>query len=120
MALKKSYPRLDLSALNFKMLRLSKKAKQARIEILRRISLSMAVFSFTLLGCTFGIEQGRNPSKKNLLFALLLTLLVLMSYLLGKGLKKSPTIATFAYILPHPFIWFCSILHLNRISRGRI
>lgn len=119
-ALKKSYPRLDLNALNFKMLCLSKKAKQARIEILRRLSLSLAVFSFTLLGCTFGIEEGRNPSKKNLFFALLLTLLVLMSYLLGKGLKNSPTLATLAYILPHPFIWACSTFHLHRISKGHI
>ncbi len=120
-ALKKKRPHLDISSLNLKMLRLCKKTKQARIEILRRITLSLAAFSFTLLGCTFGIEEGRNPSKrKNLLFALLLTLSVLISYLLGRGLKNFPLISTLAFLLPHPFIWFCSILHLYRISRGRI
>ncbi len=119
-ALKKNRPRLDVNALNFKMLRLSKKEKPARIEMLRRISLSMAVFSFTFLGCAFGIEGGRNPTKKNLLFALLLTLSVLMSYLMGKELKNYPLLAILAFILPHPFIWFCSTLHLYRISRGRV
>lgn len=118
-ALKKNRPHFDLNALNLRMLRLTHKAKQARIEILRRITLSLAAFSFTLLGCTFGIEQGRNPSKRNLFYALLLTLSVLLSYLLGKELKSLPFLATLAFLLPHPFIWGCSILHLHRISKGK-
>lgn len=118
-ALKKNRPRLDINALNLKMLTLTDKAKIAYIEILRRLSLSLAVFSFTLLGCAFGIEEGRNPSKKNLLFAMLLTLSVLMSYLLGKDLKNFPFLALLAFLLPHPFIWASSTLHFYRISRGR-
>lgn len=119
-ALKRNRSRLDINAVSFKALRLGKKPKPAQIEMLRRISLSLAAFSFTFLGCTFGIEEGRTPSKKNLLFALLLTLSVLMSYLLGKELKNSPLLATIAFLIPHPFIWFCSTLHLIRIARGRI
>lgn len=119
-ALKKDRPRLDLNALGLSMLRFSKKTSQAQIEILRRISLSLAAFSFTLLGCTFGIEEGRRPSKKNLIFALLLTLSVLMSYLLAKELKESLLLATAAFLLPHPFIWLCSTIHLYRISGGRV
>ena len=115
--LKKNRPRLDLNALGFKMLYVSKDGNQAQIEIFRRISLSLAVFSFTFLGCTFGIE-GRG--KKNLLFALLLTLSVLMSYLLGKELKNSLPLAALALFAPHPFIWFCSGLHLYRLSRGQV
>lgn len=123
-ALKKNRPRLDMNGLDLKMLRIrsqenGKKAKPARVEILRRISLSMATFSFTLLGCAFGIEEGRNPSRKNLFFALLLTLTVLMSYLFGKGLKEHLTIGAIAFLSPHPFIWFCSYLRLRSISRGR-
>lgn len=119
-ALKKNRPRLDVNALNLKMLRLAKKPKPAQIEMLRRITLSLAAFSFTLLGCTFGIEEGRNPKRKNLFFALLLTLSVLMSFLLGKELKETPVLATFAFLLPHPFIWLCSMLHLHKIAKGRI
>ncbi len=117
-ALKKNRPRLDINALSLKMLRLHAKPKQAHIEILRRLSLSLAVFSFTLLGCTFGIEQGRTPTKKNGIFALLLTLTVLMSYLLGKELKETPLLAELAFLLPHPFIWLSSSIHLFRIAKG--
>jgi lipopolysaccharide export system permease protein len=116
-ALKKNRPRLHINGLDLKMLRItaqenSKKANNASIEILRRISLSLAAFTFTLLGCTFGIEGGRVPSKKNLLFALLLTLAVLVSYLLGKGLSG------YLILGAHPFIWLCSWLRLHRISKG--
>ena len=90
-ALKKSRPRLQASALGLAQLRyqLQEKttlAKAARIEILRRISLSLAVFSFTFLGYAFGLEQGRNPSRRGLLYALCLTLAILVSYLFGKTL----------------------------------
>jgi lipopolysaccharide export system permease protein len=56
--LKKNRPHLDMSALNLKMLNIKKleKGKQAlsaHVEILRRISLALAVFSFTLLGVAF-------------------------------------------------------------------
>lgn len=119
-ALKKNRPRLDINALSFKMLRLSDKKKPALIELLRRVSLSLSVFSFTLLGCAFGIEEARSPTKKSLLFAFLLTLSVLLSYLLGKELKDFPWLATVAFLLPHPFIWACSLIHLQNISRGRI
>jgi len=119
-ALKRNRPHLDANALGFKMLRLSAKESSALAEMLRRISLSLAVFSFTLLGCAFGIEEGRTPSKKNLLFALLLTLTVLLSYLLAKELKEFPLLSIGAFLLPHPFIWLCSTLHLYRIARGRI
>lgn len=119
-SLKKNRPRIDVNALSFNMLRISKKEKPALIECLRRISLSLAVFSFTFLGCAFGIEEGRNPSKKNLFLALVLTLTVLMSYLLGKELKNHPHLAILAFTLPHPFIWGCSALHLYRMARGRV
>lgn len=118
-ALKKNRPRLDISALSSKMLKIWKKPKAALIESLRRISLSLAVFSFTLLGCTFGIDHRRKPIRKNLIFALLLTLSVLVSYLLGKELKHFPLLAISAFLLPHPFIWVCSSIHLYRISKGR-
>jgi lipopolysaccharide export system permease protein len=124
-ALKRNRPRLDVNGLDFKMLQIraqenSKRARLANIEMLRRLSLSLAAFSFTFLGCAFGIEEGRNPSRKNLLLALLLTLTVLMSYFLGKGLKQHLFLATLAFLLPHPFIWFCSYFRLHRISRGHL
>ena len=123
-ALKKNRPRLEANALGLRMLRLrnqegGKLACRAFVEILRRVTLSLAVFSFTLLGCAFGIEQGRSPSKKNLLIALGFTLTVLVSYLLGKELKNFPPIAAaLAFLLPHPLIWTASAIKLRRVARG--
>jgi lipopolysaccharide export system permease protein len=123
-ALKKNRPRLESNALGLRMLRLrmkesGKQAQGALVEILRRLTLSLAVFSFTLLGCAFGIEQGRNPSKTNLLIALGFTLTVLISYLLGKELKAFPPIAAMiAFLLPHPIIWIASSIQLHRAARG--
>ncbi|HSX26264.1 MAG TPA: LptF/LptG family permease [Chlamydiales bacterium] len=122
-ALKKNRPRLDPNALNLRMLQIrvadgGKLAKSARVEILRRISLSIAVFTLTLLGCVFGIEEERNPSKKGMFIALVLTLLILISYLMGKELKGYPLIAIVAFLLPHAILWTVSLLKIQRISRG--
>lgn len=125
-ALKKNRPHLEANALSLRMLRIrnaiekSKLANSARVEILRRVSLSLAVFSFSFLGCAFGIEQGRNPSKKSLMTALGLTLAVLVSYFLGKGLKSYPLLAVLAFLLPHPFIWTTCGIRLHRIAKGTI
>lgn len=123
-SLKKNRPRLDASSLEFPMLRLQsmqkgKAAKKAFVEMLRRITLSLATFSFTLLGCCFGIESGRNLSKKNLFQALSLALLLMMSYLFGKECKGSPLAAFAIFALPHPLIWVASALKIKRIERGR-
>lgn len=121
--LKKNRPRFEANSLGMRMLRLrsdegGKKGIAAEIEILRRISLSLSVFSFTLLGCAFGIEPGRNPSKKGLFIALGLSLFVFMSYLLGKELKKHLEMAFFILLLPHPLIWIASFWRIKRVSRG--
>jgi len=119
-AMKKNRPRIEKGALGLKMLRLKalegkKSAQSAHIEIFRRLSLSLSVFTFTLLGCAFGIEEGRIASKKNLSSALLLTLAALVSFLLGKELKH---FAIFAFLLPHLLIWLASVAKLRNISRG--
>jgi lipopolysaccharide export system permease protein len=121
--LKKNKPRLDVNALDLKMLRLraqatNKQALGAYVEILRRTTLALAAFSFTFLGAVFGYEQNRSASKKGLIIALLLVVAVLSSYLLGKGLKAQPWIATLAFLLPHPLIWGISLWRLRQISQG--
>jgi lipopolysaccharide export system permease protein len=121
--LKKNRPHLDVPSLSLKMLKMralesKKKALASHVEILRRITLALATFSFTFLGAAFGYEQTRNPSKKGLFIALFLALTVLMSYLLGKELKSHPLMAIFAFLAPHPLIWIGSSLQLRQISRG--
>lgn len=112
--MKKYRPRLDPASLELPMLRLQFQEKgeiekKSFVDILRRVTLSCAVFTFTLLGCTYGIEQGRNPSRKNLFKALGLALGLMMSYLLGKEFKDAPLTALAIFLLPHPFLWTLSL-----------
>ncbi|HSX13608.1 MAG TPA: LptF/LptG family permease [Chlamydiales bacterium] len=106
-SIKKNRPSLETSSLEIPLLRIHGK-KKAIGEILRRISLSLAVFSFTILGCCYGIEEGRSLSKKNLLIAVTLCLAVMISYLLGKELK-TPWLTFVIFFFPHPILWFASI-----------
>jgi len=122
-ALKKNRPRIDSPSLSHRMLlhRLQEKPKLKRsafVEILRRISLSVSVFSFTFLGCAFGIEQGRSPKKRSLLYGLLLTFAILASYFLGKSFKKDPILGAVVFALPHVAAWIASTCRLVRLSRG--
>ncbi len=116
--LKKHRPRLDPASLELPMLRLhgqekAKIAKKSFVDILRRITLSCAVFTFTLLGCAYGIGHVRNPSRKNLFKALGLALGLMMSYLLGKEFKGAPLTALAIFLLPHPLLWTLSIRKVN-------
>jgi len=122
-SLKKKRPPLDAGGLEFSMLRLrsmekGSKGRKAFIEMGRRSSLSLAMFSFTLLGAAFSIQPGRTVRRKHLWIAMSLASLLMLSYLLGKEFKKSPYLALFIFILPHPLIWGSSIVQLYRVEKG--
>ncbi len=122
-ALKKNRPRVDPNGLSLKMLYLrslepGKHARAARVEILRRCSLSLSVFTFTLLGCAFGVQESRTPSKKGLFIAFLLAVMVLMSYLGLKELKTHPPLVLSAAFFPHFLIVFLSLYRLMSLARG--
>jgi len=123
-ALNKNQPRLEPNALSLRMLRIrtlesGKHGCRARIEILRRSSLSLAVFSFALLGCAFGMQQSRVPSRKGLAATLLLTLPVLTAYLGLKGIKFHFTAALLLSLLPHLAIAAASLFRIVSIARGK-
>lgn len=116
--LKKKSSKLDVGALSFKMLFFYPKKSLSFIEALKRISLSISSFTFTLLGAAFAIEQGRSHSKKKLLTLLFLALFVLASHLLGKEFKHQLLLAASFFIFPHLIVWFSSFTHLKKISEG--
>ena len=122
-ALKKNRPRLEANALSLRMLRLrahesGKHALGASCEILRRTSLALAVFTFTLLGIAFGMQTSRTPSKKWLLIALFLTIPVLMGYLGLKAIKTHPLLVFFTASFPHLLIVASSLFRLFSVARG--
>ncbi|HSX12350.1 MAG TPA: LptF/LptG family permease, partial [Rhabdochlamydiaceae bacterium] len=124
LALKKHRPLLDPGSMSLWMLQMrakesGKKGRAAEIEILRRMSLVIAVFSFTLLGAAFGITSGRCQSKKGLFIVLFLSLLVLMTYLGLKVIKKDFTICLIGMLIPHGIILLVSIRKLFSIAKGK-
>jgi lipopolysaccharide export system permease protein len=113
--LQKNRHKIDNSGFSLKMLRVR---AGSFAEILRRISLSLSAVSLTLLGCLFGIAQGRTPSRRPLLFACFLTLLLLDSFFLGKMVRHNPLLAALSYFLPHLLIWAACLYRGRSIARG--
>lgn len=123
--LKKRRPCFDAGSLNIPMLRLmgqesNKKATRSQIEIIRRCALSLTVFTFTFAGCVFGIENGRNPSKKRLAYMMSILLFVIISYLLGKEFKSHTQIASLILFIPHTIAWAVSYFRVQGIMQGKI
>jgi lipopolysaccharide export system permease protein len=122
-SLKRKRPKLDVSGLEFSLLKVcalekGKLSKKAKVEMARRISLSLALFSFTLLGAAFSVQVGRTASKKRLATALSLALLLMISYLFGKECKTNLSLALSILFAPHLLIWIASFRQLFRINRG--
>ncbi|NGX28500.1 MAG: hypothetical protein K940chlam1_00681 [Candidatus Anoxychlamydiales bacterium] len=116
---------MNISSMPIKMLLIQAKQKvnkkrfdRADMEIARRVSFALAALSFTLIGISFGISISRLTSKKNILRVFSLSLLVLLSFTVGKALKKHPFFAIAAYILPHIIVITLTILKLKKVSRG--
>jgi lipopolysaccharide export system permease protein len=121
--MKKKPKNNSVSSLSFRLLQESiaspnQAIEESLSEIFRRISFSLAVFSLTLLGAIFGIDQGRTPSKKNLVFLLALTLTALASYLLGKSFRHAPLLSACVYCFPHLLIWISCYFQARRITKG--
>ncbi len=74
------------------------KEKKYRIlsEIMKRFSIALAVFTFTVLGTTCGITIGRRKQYKPLCFAIALTTLFLLSFFFAKEVDTHFWMATFS------------------------
>lgn len=91
---------------------------QCYSEILRRVSLSFAAFSFTLLGCSFGVGISRTHSNRGLFMILGLAALFLVAYFIATGLADQGITAGLLYTLPHLLIIVASIFALKKASAG--
>lgn len=88
------------------------------IEIVRRFSGALSVFSLTLLGCAFGIHVGRRESSKGIAVVILLSTLYLISYFVAKGMDHHIEAAIALYTIPHILIWMASTFAIWRAARG--
>lgn len=87
-------------------------------ELFKRISISLAVFSFTLLGCAFGIQVGRFRRQRGLIVVILLSTLFLACYSLTKSYLHQVGIAAALLFAPQVAILLLSIWTLKRVTRG--
>lgn len=87
-------------------------------EIMRRVSLSLAVFTFTLMGIAFGVRLGRRHSHRGVLFVVSLAVLYLVAYFSAKGFDDHFALSATLYLFPHFLMIFSSTWALRRISRG--
>lgn len=88
------------------------------VEIMRRVALSLSAFSLTFIGICFGIEIGRNRSRKKLILASIFALLILLSFMIGKAFKYQVIASSLFYLLPQPIIIALSSVRLKKISGG--
>lgn len=99
-----------------------KEARQAYnrccLDIIRRISIALGVFSFTLMGIAFGINISRNGSNRGIFYVVLLGTLYLIAFFGAKEVDHQLILGSLLYILPHVIIIGASLLMLKRINCG--
>jgi lipopolysaccharide export system permease protein len=100
-------------------------AAKARIvrstaEIIRRLSVAIAVFTFTLMGTAFGMTITRTRNARSVILVVGLAALYLVAFFMAKGWSNHLLLASALYTLPHVCIIGCSFRVLSRISRGVI
>lgn len=91
---------------------------RAEQEICRRISLGLAVFTFTFIGISFGMEIGRNRKKKGMIWAIALSAFFLVCFATARSWKYHAFAPCFVYLLPHPIIILFSLFAFKRVSKG--
>jgi lipopolysaccharide export system permease protein len=92
---------------------------RSQSEIMRRLSIAIAVFSFTMMGTAFGISLNRRRSYLPLYCAIALTTLYLMAFFAAKGNEHQKWLAAQLFLLPHLIIITASLYSLRRVAKGR-
>jgi len=87
-------------------------------EIIRRLSVALAVFTFTFLGAAFGIRISRRSSNLMIFCVIGLAAGYLAAYFMAKGVDHAIIPAALIYLLPHVILVTLSIWVLKRVSKG--
>lgn len=87
-------------------------------EIIRRLSVAIAVFSFTLMGLSFGISISRNRSRRGIFIVVVLGAMYLIAFFSAKSFSYAYITASLLYLLPHVVICGASLMMLRKITKG--
>lgn len=96
----------------------SKISKKIMIEIAKRVSISLAAFTFTLIGACLGLQIGRNQSKKKALWAIFLAAFFMLCFIIAKSMYPNAILSISLLLIPHPLIAWASYRQLKLVSKG--
>lgn len=113
-ALQQQNPHLDSDQIK----QLRSKLNHSLSDIMRRASIAFAVFSFTLMGASFGMNISRQRKKSSLYIAIVLTALFLAAFFVAKGSNHTLAISTLLYLGPHVILIASSLVVLKRVAKG--
>lgn len=91
---------------------------QCITELIRRISVGLAVLSFTFMGLVFGIRIGRRNTSRGVVFVTILATLYLIAFFAAKSFDNAFVASTALYLVPHIVIFGTSFWMLRRIVHG--
>lgn len=87
-------------------------------EIIRRVSLAVAIFTFTLMGAAFGVSISRYHSSRGVFFVIGLAALYMIAFFAAKGVDHLFIASSLLYLVPHLVIILLSLWVLNRAAKG--
>lgn len=97
------------------------KSKHARkkLEILHRASKALIVFSFILLGSSFGLFIGKKFPEMRYLGLFLLSSFAFLCIFFARKSKLQVELAIFSLVFPHLLIFMISTLQQIKLIRGK-
>lgn len=87
-------------------------------EMVRRISMGTAAFTFTLMGAAFGMSISRRPSNRGIFIVAIFAGLYLFSYFAAKGMDQNFYASALFYVVPQIIILVFSVIVLRRLDKG--
>ncbi len=106
----------ESNAATFKQIK--RNINRAYSEMLRRISISLAALTFTLMGAAFGISISRTHSNRGIFYVVGLAALYIVAFFSAKALEHQLIASTLLYLVPHIIIVALSLIMLTRVSKG--
>lgn len=97
---------------------LQREVNRSYSDIMRRFSLALAAFTFTLMGAAFGVTISRSHSNRGIAVVIGLAAFFMVSFFVAKSVDHSVWIMTTLYLGPHILIVAASLFTLSRAARG--
>lgn len=95
-----------------------KNLDKAKSEIVKRVSIALAVFSLTLMGGICAVNISRRKPLFPYCLAVGLTTFYLVAFFVARSVEQQFWLAFCLYLVPHLVIILFSLFLLRRINRG--